>query len=99
MLATLNSSHPYFERGYAPEPKEKKAEPIQEIQVADPDGFFAHLRPPKRDARKKTRNLFVTKEQKEEEKLRKLEKRGLAAMAKIEDFKAARAAREKEEAS
>ena len=61
VLATVNNQHKYFARGYAPEPKEKKEKPTEEITIDDPMGFFVGLHVPKRGFKKKGRNLFVTK--------------------------------------
>ena len=83
MLATVNPKHRYFEPGYAPETCEKVEEPVEEIQVNNNDNFFTHLKAPKRSAKKKGRNIFVSKLDREMAKFTKMEKRGIDLHNKI----------------
>jgi len=92
VLSTLNQNHRYFAKDYRPTAAELREEDAQEpqLEVANDDGFFDGL--PDLGGKKKKgrrgRDIFISKQQKEEVKFKKLEHRASLIHQKIQAFKA-----------
>lgn len=76
ILATLNEHHEYFQKGYKASKEEKvyNEDPeLYNVKIDDPNGYFKNM--PAVDPKKKIkgRNIFMTKEEKLQLKVKRME--------------------------
>ena len=86
ILCTLNENHEFFKKGYRPEKAEVVKQPDDDefldfMHITDPHGFFKDLPndPNKKGLKRKGRNLFMNKCQREQVKAKHLEVKALKA--------------------
>jgi len=89
ILSTLNQDHRYFDKDYRATAEELREEDdgFQGLMVDNTDDFFDGLPEQSGKKKKRGRNIFISKQQKEEAKFSKLEHRAMAIQQKIQKLK------------